>query len=238
MDDRDRFKLLRGPCKAPRCRVGKKLFCEIRGWVPVRRISAGRIPWPPTIAGRSRAFVLCGDLVKALRRESNQAVCYWWCVTPQTVTAWRKALGVPRGNEGTHRLAREWFLESVRADKLAEGQRNANSPAANAKKGAAWLGKLPPPHVMAALRKANKGRPPSKEHRRKLSDAHRRHGTRPPANMPDCTAREEALLGTMPDEHVAKRSGRTLVAVRCRRWALDIDGFYRKRERKARARGH
>src|SRR4029077_7533342 len=101
MNDADRFRLLYGPYLTPRCRLGKKLFCEIRGWVPVRRISAGRIPWPQTIVGRSLAFILCGDLVKAVRRESNQAVCRWWGVMPQTVTAWRKALDVPQGNEGT-----------------------------------------------------------------------------------------------------------------------------------------
>jgi hypothetical protein len=38
----------------------------------------------------------------------------------------------------------------------------------------------------------------------------------------------------MPDQEVAQRTGRTLDAVKCRRVALDIDGFYRKRRRKPR----
>src|SRR5271163_586290 len=33
MDDSDRLKLLHGPYKPPRCRIGQKLFCELRGWV-------------------------------------------------------------------------------------------------------------------------------------------------------------------------------------------------------------
>ena len=232
MDDRERFKLLHGPYRAPRCRLGKKLFCEIRGWVPVRPISAGRIPWPKTLVGRSPAFILTGDLVKAVRRESNQAVCYWWGITGQTVTAWRRALDVPRATEGTRRLHREWFRESIPPENLAQGRRNANSAAANAKKGSATRGKPMLPHVKAALQKANKGRKLSKEHRRRLSAAHKARGSRVPTAMPDWTAREEALLGSMPDEQVAKRTGRTLIAVRCRRWLLDIDGFYRKRTRK------
>src|SRR5262249_31301022 len=101
MHDADRFKLLHGPYKAPPSQLGSLLFCEIRGWVTVKRISDGPIPWPQTIVKHSRAIILCGDLVEAVRRESNQAISYWWGVTPQTVTVWRKALDVPRFNEGT-----------------------------------------------------------------------------------------------------------------------------------------
>jgi hypothetical protein len=80
MDDRKRFKLLHGPYKPPRCWLGKKLFCKVRGWVPVRRISAGRIPWPETSVVHSRAFILIDDLVKAVRHESAIAICHWWGV--------------------------------------------------------------------------------------------------------------------------------------------------------------
>ncbi len=37
----------------------------------------------------------------------------------------------------------------------------------------------------------------------------------------------------MPDEQAARRTGRTLQAVQCRRVALDIDGYFRKRLRKS-----
>jgi hypothetical protein len=42
--DRDCFKLLHGPYAPPYCRIGKPLFCEIRGWVTVRGMSGGLIP--------------------------------------------------------------------------------------------------------------------------------------------------------------------------------------------------
>ncbi len=44
MRDADRHRLLHGPYTAPPCRLGDKLFCEVRGWVPVRRMSDGPIP--------------------------------------------------------------------------------------------------------------------------------------------------------------------------------------------------
>jgi hypothetical protein len=34
-------------------------------------------PWPVGKKGRARAPILCGDLVQAVRRESNQAVVCW-----------------------------------------------------------------------------------------------------------------------------------------------------------------
>ena len=56
-----RCKLLYGPYKMPQCQLGKKLFCEFRGWIQVKRISDGRIPWPQTIIGGGRTFIICGE---------------------------------------------------------------------------------------------------------------------------------------------------------------------------------
>jgi hypothetical protein len=42
-------------------------------------------------------------LAEAARRESNAAVRHWWGVTPQTVSKWRKRLGVGRYTDGTRR---------------------------------------------------------------------------------------------------------------------------------------
>jgi hypothetical protein len=67
MIDRERFKLLHGPYKAPRCKLGRVLFCGMRGEVVVKGISAGRIPWHMTRGRRGRAaFILCGDLVRSV----------------------------------------------------------------------------------------------------------------------------------------------------------------------------
>jgi hypothetical protein len=73
----DKCRLLHGPYRPPTCALGKRLRCRIRGRVEVKRISAGPISWPQTIVGRARAFILCGDLVRAVRRESEEAVAYW-----------------------------------------------------------------------------------------------------------------------------------------------------------------
>ncbi len=72
------------------------------------------------------------------------------------------------------------------------------------------------------------------EARRRMSEAQRARGTRPPAAGRPWEPEEDALLGTMPDEEVARRTGRTPGAVRCRRVVLNVDGFYRKRRRKPR----
>ena len=106
MRDADRFKLLSGPYDTPRCLLGDKLFCEIHGWVPVRRFSEDRIPWPQTLAGRNESLILCGDLLLAVRRESNEAICHWWGVTPETVACWRKALNIAAATDGMSRLFR------------------------------------------------------------------------------------------------------------------------------------
>src|SRR6266852_5929817 len=81
MTDDQRYQLLYGTYKTPACQLGKLLFCELRGWVKVRRLSDGPIPWPQTVVKRSRALILCGDLVKAVQRESEIAVAHWPAVS-------------------------------------------------------------------------------------------------------------------------------------------------------------
>ncbi len=233
MLDADRFKLLHGPYRTPRCRLGKKLFCEMRGWVTVTRISDAPIPWPMmSKQGGKPSLVLCGDLVKAVRRESGIAVAHWFGVSPQTVTKLRKALDVPQVNAGTARLYREYQPEKIPPEVLQLAHERANAPEANAKKAEAKRGKPLPAIVLEKARRANLGRPLSDEHRRKMSEAHRRRGTVPPAMSGRLwTPEEEALLGTMPDEEVARRTDRSLGAVRSHRALLNIDGFHRRRER-------
>jgi hypothetical protein len=92
MRDADRFKLL-GTYRTPRVRIGTRLTCEVRDCdVIVVGYSDGRIPWPigrrPRLA--AKGMILYGDLADAVRRESNQAVCYWFGVSAQTVSKWRE----------------------------------------------------------------------------------------------------------------------------------------------------
>ncbi|MBY0528015.1 MAG: hypothetical protein K2R98_31750 [Gemmataceae bacterium] len=155
MNDAGRFKLLHGPYRTPRCRVGKtKLLCELRGWVTVQRLSDGRIPWPQTIVGRNRAFILTGDLARAVERKSATAICHWWGVTAQTVTKWRKVIEVPQVNEGTRRLYVEYTPERLPPEVQERARAKANGPAANAKKAAARRGRLMHPNARAALDEA------------------------------------------------------------------------------------
>jgi hypothetical protein len=114
MDDTDRFKLLFGPYKTPRFRVGGRVRCEVRGEVKVCGLSEARIPCPLARRrgrGGTGALVIYRGLARAVRRESAQAVAYWWGVTGQTVTAWRKALGVDPTTEGTRRLRSQYARE-------------------------------------------------------------------------------------------------------------------------------
>jgi hypothetical protein len=113
ISDTDRFKLL-GTYATPCVRIGDVLSCEARDCdVIVIGYTDGRISWP---VGRKkgtsgRSLVVYGDLAEAVRLESNQAVCYWFGVTQQTVTKWRKALGVGVTNDGTNRLRPDYQQE-------------------------------------------------------------------------------------------------------------------------------
>src|SRR5262249_18747199 len=101
MRDTERYQLLYGPYRPPRCRVGTWLRCAVRGAVKVCGMSDGRIPWPVARVKRGRPFlIVCGGLVRAIRREAEIAVAYWWGVGLWTAWQWRQALGVPATNEG------------------------------------------------------------------------------------------------------------------------------------------
>jgi hypothetical protein len=71
--DAERCKLLHGPYRPTRCRIGQPVCCEVRGWCVVKVMSAGRIHCPVVaLRGRGdRSLAVCGDLARAVRRESN-----------------------------------------------------------------------------------------------------------------------------------------------------------------------
>ena len=116
------------------------------------------IQWPFTHRHSSDtrpSLIVCGDMVKAIEKESASAVAYHFGVTAQTVTKWRKALGVDRQTPGTLDLPRrtvdQHFNDETRAKVIASTKR----PERNAKIAAARRGKPRPPHVQALLRRAN-----------------------------------------------------------------------------------
>jgi hypothetical protein len=226
--DADRYKLL-GTYRTPRVRVGRVLTCEYRDQdVRVTGYSSGRIPWPVGRAdgqrGGGRGLVVFGGLAAAVRRESNQAVAYWFGVNPNTVSLWRKALEVRRTNAGTHRLregygAEEWFAEvraKGRAGRWTPDQRRTMSERF---KGRA----LGPAHV-EAIRKAQarrRGRKRPPEDRAKIREAMAAKlatGWRP--NGRAWTDAEDKLVLTLPLKETARRTGRTWTAVYKRRRKL------------------
>ena len=104
MLDVPRYKLLFGPYRPRRCKLGDGLVCAIRGRVRVAGFITAPIPWPLARrpGGDGRAFlIMCGGLARAVRRESAAAVIHWWGVSPSTLARWRRALGVPVLTEGT-----------------------------------------------------------------------------------------------------------------------------------------
>ena len=81
-------------------------------------------------------------------------------------------------------------------------------------------GKKRPPHVDEAMRKAHLGKPLSKTTHQKMSEAHRRRGTRPPWLGPAWSAEEDQLVLTRSIVEVVKKTGRTISAVKSRRTVL------------------
>jgi hypothetical protein len=183
-------------------------------------LTAGPIPWPVGRRGRTKAIVLCAGLSDAVRRESALAVAHHWGVTGQTVTAWRKALGVGAVTEGTSRLKRERALEPDIAAARARGQAKAGDPGRRAKIAAARRGKPRPRHVIEAMRKGRTGKPQTEETRRKIGEAVRRLGIRPPKAGRPWTPQEDKLARTLPAKEAARRTGRTVRVVRDRRRVL------------------
>ncbi len=217
MTDDDRFRLHFGPYATPPFRYGEIVHCEVRGDVQIVRLSDGKIPWPIGKRGRASTYVVYADLARAVQCESNQAVCHWWGITGQTVTKWRKAFDIHRNTAGSTILQGTWTAK-VRYPKAKPAiLAKARDPERCAKIAASRRGKPRPPHVHEILRKANLGRKASEETRRKMREAHRRLGTRPPAAGVAWTPEEDALIGEMPVPEIAARTGRSQAAVRCRR---------------------
>jgi hypothetical protein len=219
MTDADRVKLLHGPYRTPRFRLGRVVMDEVRGEVVVCGLTDARIPWPVGKRGRARSLVVCGGLVKALQRESGQAVAYWWGITPHTVSRWRRSLGVGPLTEGTRRLFRQHYAEVVTPEVFAKAVRAANTPEANAKKAEADQGRPLSPRARKAFDR--RGRTHTAAARAKMSVAQKARGHLPPGcKGPAWTPEEDELVRTLSPDEAARRTGRSLFGVYCRRYRL------------------
>jgi hypothetical protein len=223
MNDSERFRLL-GKYRTPRFRYGRKVLCAVRGEVTIVGMTDAPIPWPIGKRGRGRSLVVFKDLAKALRRESNQAICHWWGITPQTVSKWRKALGIGPITEGTSRLYREYTKEPWAVEAFARAHSKARDPERCRKISEARKSKPRPPHVLEGMHRAWRGSHHSEESRRKMSETRRKRGILVPGTVV-WTVEEDELLKTLPAAEVAKRTGRTLTAIYTRRRRLGmLDG--------------
>lgn len=169
----DRFKLHRGPYKTPRFRIGQIVVDQIRGEVTIVGVTDGRIPWPIGKTKRAKTLVMFRGLAKALRAESATAICHWWGVTEQTVTKWRKALGVSPDTLGSRRLKSAYASHPDFQHVLDAAHATLKDPARGAKISAALKGKPIPPHVRMMLLAARLGSKASDETRQKMRESHR-----------------------------------------------------------------
>ncbi len=212
MQDTDRYQLL-GTYETPLFEYGDIVWCEWRGDVEIVGITDAKIPWPIGKKGSHKSLVIFDDLADALRRESNQAVCYWWGITLQTAKKWRKTLGIPRVTEGTRRLfSINGYAEPV-IEALKRGQAKARDPERLRKLSESRKGKPSPPHVVEAMRAANLGRKFSAEHRAKISERNKRMGIIPPKAVGRLwTAEEDEAVRTLSVKEAAEKTGGRLWA--------------------------
>ncbi|MEX1027683.1 MAG: hypothetical protein WD049_06720, partial [Candidatus Paceibacterota bacterium] len=220
MNDEDRFKLYFGPYSSPRFKYGQTVWCEFRGWTKIIGLSDGKIPWP---IGRPKAenpgrdsLIIFRGLKKAIEKESNQAVAHWWGVSRGTVRRWRRALGVARDTPGTQRTLDVTLNAESRRTKIAKSR----------------TGKPRPKRVIEALRKANLGRPLRAETRQKLSESHRKRGTRPPWLNAAWEPWEDEAARTLGIKDAMQKTGRSRNAVLMRRRKLRVPDGRTKAARK------
>ena len=221
MNDEQRFALHFGPYHAPPFNYGDVVMDEVRGEVTVVKLSDGKIPWPIGKLRQGRSLIVYGGLADAIRRESNQAVCHWWGITPQTVTKWRKALEVDPLNAGSRELFVRYGREERVLDALPLARVAASRPESRRKIAEARRGKPRPKSVIRAMRKAARGRVASDETRLKMSEAQKaRHALRDVGR--DWTEAEDQLCRTFSPEAVAQATGRSLSVVYVRRSRLGL----------------
>ncbi len=170
MKDPDRYLLLYGPYKPPECRLGHKLTCEYKGReVVVKGMTDSPIQWPCTRRNHRWSPIVCGDLVRAVRTESEIAVAHHWGVAYTTVWKWRRALNVPRMTNGSRRLRIDYAAETLTPLVRALGKRAMSRPDVRAKLSALRKGRTQHPNTIEACRRLGQ-RPKSEAWRRAMSE--------------------------------------------------------------------
>ncbi|HEX3625185.1 MAG TPA: hypothetical protein VH280_07160 [Verrucomicrobiae bacterium] len=205
----ERFRLQFGPYAPPKIPRKQRLFCEARGWLRVSPTwSDGLISWPRRY--QTGSIILCGDLVRAVKMESVEVICYHWGVCRNVVQKWRNALGVEEFNPGTKRLlalARAGPDSTVRQRAMLR----AKHPTAILKierKQHEWAHPLVRPATSILMRE-------------RLARTGRHFNPK----LRLWTDKEDKLLGTAADADIAKKIRRTKAAVGARRNGFGIPAW-------------
>jgi hypothetical protein len=212
----ERFKLHQVPFVPPTVHIGETINCVIHGPQPVLGFSDGRIAWPLIRAAHGGRAVpaLAGSLIKAVRRESKQAIVYWWGVSEKTVWRWRNALDVPSHNEGTLDLRRAYAAESLHTPAAKErAAESARDPKRRAQASAQFKGQPRSPEVIAKMSAALSGRVFNAEWRRRIAAEKRLAALRYRACGRPWAPAEDAIVLRLEARRAARRVGRSLRAV-------------------------
>jgi transposase-like protein len=239
-------RLLAGPYTPPSLRRGDRTTCLFRdGDVVITGWSDAPIPWPRCrlygTHGGGSGILLDEELARAVRTESAAAVCHWWGVTPGVVWRWRKALGVGLlDSPGTRqarqaaavrggRTVRDQALQRRRAlglpVPLVESAPEVAPPWSAAEDD--FVRTLAPQEAACRtgrpvravygrrqqLRQQGKGSTAGGQDRLGRHPPPARHRWSEDGWKPE----EVALLGTMPDEELARQLGRSVGAVGLKR---------------------
>jgi hypothetical protein len=233
--DSNKVRLLFAPYHLRPVRIGERVWCQYRErLVQVHGMSDARTPWLlcRPIEGKGRPGILVEDeLARAIRCESQLALMYWWGASESVAHAWRKALGVDRGdNPGSIRLQRmnaeagadvlrdvplsPERVEQIRQSALASGRH----PTGGVGKGRAWtaeelalLGTMPDQELAQQLGRSAKS----------ITVQRLRQGKATCEKRPWTPEEDEILRAYLPPV-TARKTGRTLTALYQRRKALGL----------------
>ena len=226
MINSERFKLLYGPYQVPTCQLGEKLLCEYRDReVTVKGMTDAPIPWPAARRSNRTSPIVCGDLVRAVKTESETAVAHHWGVRYWTVWKWRKALQVPRMTNGTRRLLIENAVNTLSSEVRAKGKEAMKRPDVRAKLSAGKKGRPLHPNTIAACRELGK-RPKSDAWKKGMSERSKKMWETPEAyGLParrKWTDQELALIGSDSDRAVAEQLELPIKVIKQKRESLKI----------------
>jgi hypothetical protein len=205
-EQEEKVKFISGPYVPPFVPIGGRLKCELRGMVQVGGYSNAIIPWP-VAANHPRQLIFCGDLVKALKTESRVAVSFHFGISPQTVSGYRRDLGVERLTAGSMRLFRK-TVDLARSDE-------ARAKMSQQREGRQDLMKREDRERLREIQR----RPKSEAWKLKMAEHWQRRFAL--LGKPgEWTEEELKLIESRPDREVARLLNRSFSAVKAKKFQL------------------